>query len=44
MLTKDKFVVINIREYLALGNDTEDGEPVLMERLSEFSCPRNADV
>ena len=44
MLTKDKFLVINIREYLVLGNDTEVGEPALMETLSEFSCPRNADV
>ena len=44
MLTKDKFFVINIREYLALGSDTEVGEPALIETLSEFSCPRNADV
>ena len=44
MLTKDKFFVINIREYLALGSDKEVGEPALVETLSEFSSPKNADV
>ena len=32
---------VNIREYLALGNDEEAGEPALLELLSGFSCPKN---
>ena len=40
----DKFFSVNIREYLALGNDEEAGEPALVELLSGFSCPRNPDV
>ena len=35
---------VNIREYLALGNDEEAGEPALVELLSGFSCPKNKDV
>ncbi len=40
----DKFFSVNIREYLALGNDEEAGEPALLELLSGFSCPKNPDV
>ena len=31
----------HIREYLALGNDEEAGEPALAEVLSGFSCPKD---
>ena len=44
MSITDKFFAINIREYLALGNDPEAGEPALVKLLSEFSCPKNPDV
>ena len=44
MLTSDRFYAVNIREYLALGNDPEAGEPALVELLSGFSCPKNPDV
>lgn len=44
MSTTDKFFAINIRKYLALGNDHEAGEPALIELLSGFSCPKNPDV
>lgn len=44
MPENDKFFSVNIREYLALGNDEEAGEPALMELLSGFSCPQNPDV
>lgn len=40
----DKFFSVNIREYLALGNDEEAGEPTLVELLSGFSSPKNKDV
>ena len=40
----DKFFAINIRKYLALGDDQEAGEPALVELLSGFSCPKNPDV
>ena len=40
----DKFFAVNIRKYLALGNDREAGEPALIEMLSGFSCPKNLDV
>ena len=40
----DKFFSVNIREYLALGNDEEAGEPALVELLSDFSSPKNKDV
>ena len=40
----DRFFSVNIREYLALGNDKEAGEPALVELLSGFSCPKNPDV
>ena len=44
MPIKDKFFYINIRDYLALGNDDEAGEPMLDRVLSGFSCPKNPDV
>ena len=44
MLENDKFFSVNIREYLALGNDEEAGEPALVELLSGFSSPKNKDV
>ena len=44
MPENDRFFSVNIREYLALGNDEEAGEPALMELLSGFSCPQNPDV
>ena len=40
----DKFFAVNIRKYLALGNDREAGEPALAEMLSGFSCSKNPDV
>ena len=40
----DKFIAINIRKYLALGNDDEAGEPALIRLLSGFSCPKNPDL
>ncbi len=40
----DKFFAINIRKYLALGDDYEAGEPALVKLLSGFSCPKNPDV
>lgn len=40
----DKFFAINIRKYLALGDDREAGEPALVKLLSGFSCPKNPDV
>lgn len=40
----DKFFAINIRKYLALGDDQEAGEPALVKLLSGFSCPKNPDV
>ena len=40
----DKFFSVNIREYLALGNDEEAGEPALVELLSGFSSPKNKDL
>ena len=44
MEISDKFFYINIRDYLALGNDNEAGEPMLNRVLSGFSCPKNPDV
>ena len=44
MPENDKFFSANIREYLALGNDEEAGEPALAELLSGFYCPKNPDV
>ncbi len=40
MPTTDKFFAINIRKYLALGDDDDEaGEPALVKLLSGFSCP-----
>ena len=44
MQSNDKFFYINIRDYLALGNDDKAGEPMLARVLSGFSCPKNQDV
>ncbi len=44
MPINDKFFYINIRDYLALGNDDKAGEPMLARVLSGFSCPKNPDV
>lgn len=44
MQINDKFFYINIRDYLALGNDDKAGEPMLARVLSCFSCPKNQDV
>nr|WP_296471687.1 GNAT family acetyltransferase [uncultured Acetatifactor sp.] len=44
MPINDKFFYINIRDYLALGNDKKAGEPMLARVLSGFSCPKNPDV
>lgn len=33
--------LVNICEYLVLGNDAEAGEPALAELLSGFSCSKN---
>ena len=44
MPENDKFFSVNIREYLALGNDEEAGEPALAELFSGFYCPKNPDV
>ncbi len=43
MVISDKFYAVNIREYLALGNDPEAGEPALVKLLSGFFCPKNPD-
>ena len=44
MLASDKYYAVNIREYLALGDDPEAGEPALAKLLSGFSCSKNPDV
>ena len=44
MLASDKYYAVNIREYLALGDDPEAGEPALVKLLSGFSCSKNPDV
>ena len=38
MQINDRFFYINIRDYLALGNDSKAGEPMLTRVLSGFSC------
>ena len=38
MLASDKYYAVNIREYLALGDDSEAGEPALVKLFSGFSC------
>jgi len=42
-MLENKYTVFNIREYLKSENH-ELGESELQSILSEFSCPRNADV
>ena len=44
MPATDKFFAINIRKYLALGDDQEAGEPAFVKLLSGFSCPKNPDL
>lgn len=44
MPIKNKFIYINIRDYLVLGNGGRAGEPMLDRVLSGFSCPKNPDV
>lgn len=44
MLISDKFYAVNIREYLALGDVSEAGEPALVKLLSGFSCPKNPTI
>lgn len=35
---------MNIREYLAQGDNEKVGEPELLRMISDFSCPKNPDV
>lgn len=44
MYEAEKFSTVNIREYLAQSSDAEIGEEVLLQILSDFSCPLNPDV
>lgn len=44
MEISDKYMFVNIREYLAQGDDEKVGEPELMRMISDFSCPKNPDV
>ena len=44
MPTDNKFYAVNIREYLALKDDQESGEPALIKLLSGFQCPKNPDI
>ncbi len=44
METSDKFMFVNIREYLAEGDNEKVGEPELLRMISDFSCPKNPDV
>ncbi|MCD8069472.1 MAG: GNAT family acetyltransferase [Lachnospiraceae bacterium] len=44
MTANDKFMFVNIREYLAQGNLEKVGEPELLKIISGFSCPANLDV
>lgn len=43
MVETDKFLVINIRQYLNSDNP-KLGEDKLIQELSEFSCPQNSDI
>lgn len=43
MLHKDKFYVINIRNYLD-NKDSCLGENDLVQILSDFSCKKNQDI
>ena len=44
MEASDKFMFVNIREYLAEGDNDKVGEPELLRIISDFSCPTNPDV
>lgn len=44
MKVNDKFMFVNIREYLAEGDNEKVGEPELLRMISDFSCPKNPDV
>lgn len=44
MEASDKFMFVNIREYLSQGMDEKVGEPELTKIISDFSCPKNPDV
>ena len=44
METSDKFMFVNIREYLAQGDNEKVGESELLGIISDFSCPKNPDV
>lgn len=44
MQTNDKFMFVNIREYLAQGDNEKVGESELLRIISDFSCPKNPDV
>ena len=44
METGDKFMFVNIREYLAQGDNEKVGESELLRMISDFSCPKNPDV
>ena len=43
MQPANNFIVLNIREYLENDNKRL-GEEILVQLLSEFSCPLNPDV
>ena len=43
MVETDKFLVTNIRQYLNSDN-SKLGEDKLIQELSGFSCPQNADI
>lgn len=44
MEASDKFMFVNIREYLVQGDNEKVGEPELRSIISDFSCPKNPDV
>lgn len=44
METSDRFMFVNIREYLAERDNEKVGEPELLRTISDFSCPKNPDV
>lgn len=44
MKANDRFMFVNIREYLAQDDNEKVGEAELMRMISDFSCPRNLDV
>ena len=44
MEVNDRFMFVNIREYLAQGDNEKVREPELMRMISDFSCPKNPDV